>query len=158
MIPQHHRTNFKTMMRAADDGNLALMECNDAKTGEPVFTVCMVGRAGNGDYVFTPVAKMFDGNPYEELTPTMSQNNDPSPIIKDARYAKDKKAVQCPSPDKFKTRAARLSEHLNAYFSGREKAYIMSRTKAERLVQLFNDGWDASVMTGKLIPPKDTTL
>jgi hypothetical protein len=34
-IPDHARTNFDTLLRAASNGNLALMECTDATTGEP---------------------------------------------------------------------------------------------------------------------------
>jgi hypothetical protein len=34
-IPDHARANFQTLLRAATDGNLALMECNHAVTGEP---------------------------------------------------------------------------------------------------------------------------
>jgi Family of unknown function (DUF6117) len=34
-IPDHISTNFDTPLRAASDGNLALMECTDAITGEP---------------------------------------------------------------------------------------------------------------------------
>lgn len=69
MIPQGHRKNFETMLRAARDGALALIECLDAKTGVPVYTICMMGRAENGDYMTAPVARLFEGNPYEELTP-----------------------------------------------------------------------------------------
>ena len=29
-IPSHARSNFQTLLRAAGDGNLALMECLDA--------------------------------------------------------------------------------------------------------------------------------
>jgi hypothetical protein len=34
-IPDHINTNFDTLLRAASDGNLALMECTDAVTGKP---------------------------------------------------------------------------------------------------------------------------
>ena len=34
-IPDHIRTNFDTLLRAASNGHLALMECTDAITGEP---------------------------------------------------------------------------------------------------------------------------
>lgn len=61
-------TNFETLKRASADGNLALMECTDAATGKPVMTICAVERHG-GEYHFKPMAKMFDGNPYEELVP-----------------------------------------------------------------------------------------
>ncbi|ESX45262.1 hypothetical protein X758_32135 [Mesorhizobium sp. LSHC416B00] len=35
-IPDHARSNFQTLLRAASDGNLALMECADAATGQRV--------------------------------------------------------------------------------------------------------------------------
>jgi hypothetical protein len=34
-IPDHARANFQTLLRAAADNNLALMERIDAVTGEP---------------------------------------------------------------------------------------------------------------------------
>lgn len=45
-IPDHARANFTTLLRAAADGNLALMECADAATGEPRYVICAVGRDG----------------------------------------------------------------------------------------------------------------
>ena len=44
------------------------MECTDAVTGKPVIAICAVNTV-NGEYEFSPLAKMFDGNPYEELNP-----------------------------------------------------------------------------------------
>jgi hypothetical protein len=38
-IPDHARENFETLLRAAADGNLALMECADALTGEPRYVI-----------------------------------------------------------------------------------------------------------------------
>lgn len=61
-----HKTNFNTMLRAGRNGDLALMECTDAVTGNSVTVICMVGR-DKDEFVMTPVAKMFDGNPYEEV-------------------------------------------------------------------------------------------
>lgn len=68
-IPKGHRANFDTMKRAAGNGDLALMECTDAATGEPVFVVCMTQREDDGAVSFVPVARMFDGNPYDEVLP-----------------------------------------------------------------------------------------
>jgi hypothetical protein len=51
-IPDHARANFATLLRAAADSNLALMECTDAVTGEPRYVICAVGRDG-ADFVFT---------------------------------------------------------------------------------------------------------
>lgn len=52
-IPDHARANFQTLLHAAADGNLALMECADAATGETRYVICAVGRDG-ADFLFTP--------------------------------------------------------------------------------------------------------
>lgn len=71
-IPKGHKANFETLKRAAGADDLALMECVDAKTGEPVTAICAVHRGGQ-EYVFTPLAKMFAGNPYKELVPPTAE-------------------------------------------------------------------------------------
>ena len=68
-IPDHARTNFNTLLRAAEDGNLALMECLDAVTGERRYVLCAVGRADDGDYVMTPFGHLADGTPYDAYLP-----------------------------------------------------------------------------------------
>ncbi len=67
-IPEHARSNFQTLLRAAEDGNLALMECADARTGEPRYVICAIGRHC-GDYIFTPFGHLADDNPYEVYLP-----------------------------------------------------------------------------------------
>lgn len=67
-IPHHARANFNTLLRAAEDGSLALMECTDTVTGEPRYVICAVGR-DDGDYVFTPFGHLADGNPYDAYRP-----------------------------------------------------------------------------------------
>ena len=74
-IPDHARANFQTLLRAAADGNLALMECTDAATGEIRYVICAVGRDGV-DFVFTPFGHLADGNPYDAYLP-------PSPTLRD---------------------------------------------------------------------------
>lgn len=64
-----HVANFETMQRANENGDLALMECTDAKTGQYTAVICCVQRESNGDYSMVPIARMFDGNPYDELLP-----------------------------------------------------------------------------------------
>lgn len=75
--------------------------------------------------------------------------------IAPARYAKGKMAVRCPSPDKFKTRAARLAEAMgrSVYYSHRSHAYIMSAAMAGRFAKLYAEGWDGNVTTNSLEPP-----
>ena len=68
-IPDAYRRNFETLLRAAEAGDLALMECTDATTGEPRYVICAVGRAGNGDYVMTPFGHLHDGNPFDHYIP-----------------------------------------------------------------------------------------
>lgn len=67
-IPDHAQTNFKTLLRAAADGNLALMECTDAATGEPRYVIAAVGRDSR-DIVMTPFGHLANGNPYDAYTP-----------------------------------------------------------------------------------------
>ena len=68
MIPDHIRANFQTLMRAAENGDLALMECADAETGAPRYVICAVGHDG-GEYLFTPFGHLAEGNPYEAYRP-----------------------------------------------------------------------------------------
>ena len=68
MISKGHKANFDTLRRAMLNGDTALMECTDAKTGTPIIVVCAV-TLHEGEYVFAPFAKMFDGDPYLEVLP-----------------------------------------------------------------------------------------
>lgn len=67
-VPKGHKANLKTLIRAAKGGNLAIMECQERATGNTVNVLCCVGF-NHGEYVFTPFATMFDGNPYDMLNP-----------------------------------------------------------------------------------------
>jgi hypothetical protein len=77
-IPDHISTNFDTLLRAASDGNLALIECTDAVTGEPRYVICAVGREGT-DYLFTPFGHLADGNPYDAYLPPAETPSGQSP-------------------------------------------------------------------------------
>lgn len=61
--------NFGTLQRASSHGDLALLECQDKATGEYRAVVVVVQRGTDGSVEFLPVAKMFSGNPYEEILP-----------------------------------------------------------------------------------------
>jgi hypothetical protein len=77
-IPDHARKNFQTLLRAAADGNLALLECADAKNGEPRYVICAVGRDGR-DFLFTPFGHLATGNPFDACLPPSEPLADPSP-------------------------------------------------------------------------------
>jgi hypothetical protein len=67
-IPDPFRRNFETLLRAAGQGDLALLECADAVTGQPRYVICAVGRE-EGAYVMTPFGHLHDGNPFEAYVP-----------------------------------------------------------------------------------------
>ena len=69
MINDAYKNNFNTLVLAAKNDDLALMECTDAVTGEVVMAVCIVIELESGAVDFMPIAKMFNGNPYDELLP-----------------------------------------------------------------------------------------
>lgn len=75
-IPDAYRTNFNTLLRAAADGNLALLECTDAASGEPRYVLCAVGF-DRGSYCMTPFGHLADGNPFELYRPP-SDPGDPA--------------------------------------------------------------------------------
>jgi hypothetical protein len=78
-IPAYARANFNTLLRAAAAGDLALVECADAVTGDPRYVLCAVGR-DDGDYVMTPFGHLAPGNPFEAyLPPDTSRDGGDSP-------------------------------------------------------------------------------
>ena len=66
-LAEGHRSNLDTIVRAAENGDLAILECSRRLTGEPVPVLVAVHRDETGYFVFTPLALMFTDNPYEEL-------------------------------------------------------------------------------------------
>lgn len=67
-IPAHIRANFETLLRAAQNGDLAVMECKDSGNGAIRYVLCAVGR-NEGDYAFTPFGHLAEGNPFEVYVP-----------------------------------------------------------------------------------------
>ena len=64
-----HKQNFDTLRQAFSAGDVALMECQLAATGEPVAVICAANRLPDGDVEFAPFAMMFQDNPYEMVHP-----------------------------------------------------------------------------------------
>ena len=58
-----------------------------------------------------------------------------------------------PSEFVMKSRGDRLAEALHGRYTGRYNAYVLSPTKALKLIELLNNGWDAGAITGELRPP-----
>ena len=76
-IPDYASRNFRTLLRAAEAGHLALMECTDAVSGERRYVICAVGRQ-DSDYVFTPFGHLADGNPFEMYVPPDANSDQPA--------------------------------------------------------------------------------
>lgn len=73
-IPEPFRSNFETLLRAASDGNLAVVECTDASTGAPRYVICaIVAVSGAGEdlsYVMTPFGHLHEDDPYLAYIPS----------------------------------------------------------------------------------------
>ncbi len=67
-IPDYARTNFETLVKAAQAGDLALMECTEVDSGETRYVLCAVDR-DEDDYVMTPFGHLAPGNPYDAYVP-----------------------------------------------------------------------------------------
>ncbi len=65
-IPEAIKANFNTLLRAADSGDLALLECTDAKTGEVRYVLTAFAEQDDGTIIGTPFGHLSAGNPYEE--------------------------------------------------------------------------------------------
>jgi len=68
MIPKGHKMNLETLKRAFANDDMAIVECTDKVTGKPVHALCAIARDDDSFFI-APLAKLFDGNPYEELNP-----------------------------------------------------------------------------------------
>lgn len=69
----HDKTNFNTLISAANAGCLALMEVQRVADEKPVAALCAVGWDGD-EYTFTPFATMVEGNPFELFNPPDPDN------------------------------------------------------------------------------------
>jgi len=68
MIKDGDKKNFDTLYSAADNSDMALMECKYKNGGGYVAVICAVSFDGEF-YTMVPMAKMFSGNPYDEVEP-----------------------------------------------------------------------------------------
>ena len=67
-IREGYKANLEIIKLAVRNDDIALVECTDKVTGAVVIVLCAIGSDGD-EYVISPLAKMFDGNPYDELEP-----------------------------------------------------------------------------------------
>jgi len=79
MIPQSHKDNFNTLLRAFDDGAACLLECHERATSKPVYVICAVNRRGE-ELELVPFATLFNENPYDLLSPPLEPAEERRPV------------------------------------------------------------------------------
>lgn len=73
IIPAHMRQRFEVLQRAAANGDLCLMSCTCATTGEPRYTICLAQSVPAGDVEITPLGHLAPSdNPYDSYLPPRS--------------------------------------------------------------------------------------
>jgi len=90
MLNEAHKANFETLQKAFSQGDVCLLECIDKSTGQLVPVVCAIQPSGDAEkpIEFVPFAKMFLGNPYEEVDPPDDgSDSDPDSRLKEAATA-----------------------------------------------------------------------
>ena len=65
-LTKSHKANFKTILRAFANSQVALMECTNKGTGEKVAVICAVSHVRE-EFAFVPLAQLFNGNPCDVL-------------------------------------------------------------------------------------------
>lgn len=63
------KANFETLLRAAENGDLALLSGADAETGEHRAILAAVHQTEDGDYQITPFGNLAPGSPFEAYLP-----------------------------------------------------------------------------------------
>ena len=68
MISKKARMLFSEVCDAAHANELCLVECVDRKTGKKVNVLCATSTE-DGVVCMQPLARLFSGNPYNEVVP-----------------------------------------------------------------------------------------
>lgn len=68
-IPAGIRANFDTLIRAAQAGDLALMEGSDKATGEVRYILAAANREPDGGVCFVPFGHLAADNPFDIYKP-----------------------------------------------------------------------------------------
>jgi hypothetical protein len=62
-----YRAHLTNIQRAVRNGDVALTVLRDRQSGVPVPVVVAIAPTAKDEVTFFPLAKLFAGNPYEEL-------------------------------------------------------------------------------------------
>lgn len=75
-LTKGERANFETLLRAARNGDLALIESTVAETGERVAILCAVAFDGR-EYHISPFGHLCPANPFEFYADPASEGERP---------------------------------------------------------------------------------
>jgi len=76
MLADHDKANFSTLLKAASDDNLALLDVRRRSDGKSVAAIVAVGWDNDTqEHVFTPLATMIEGDPYKLFDPPKSDED-----------------------------------------------------------------------------------
>lgn len=67
-FPKKPVMTFRNLTACAREHTLVLAECEDVRTGKKAYVVCEQ-FSDHGSVRYTPIARLFDGNPYNDITP-----------------------------------------------------------------------------------------
>lgn len=70
------KANFETLLRAARNGDLALVETERQSNGEYVALIVAMGRE-DGELVMTPLGEMVSGDPFTLYKDPATLTDDP---------------------------------------------------------------------------------
>jgi hypothetical protein len=72
MLRPADKSNFETLRRAIENGQVALLEVKRRSDGAEIAAVCAVDVAG-AEYTLTPFATMVEGNPFDLFLPPSAE-------------------------------------------------------------------------------------
>ena len=76
-IPEGYKANFETLLKAARNEDLVLVECTNKTTGKPAYVLAAVNSVRPDDKLeLVPLAQLFDSSPYEMLIPPTIPDKD----------------------------------------------------------------------------------
>jgi hypothetical protein len=81
VIPQEHIEHWQMLQQAIKTGRAALVPAIDKKTQKPCYVICainiheptIIAPGSEPEYEFVPFARLFDGDPRDELDPPQEQ-------------------------------------------------------------------------------------
>jgi uncharacterized protein DUF6117 len=78
-IPDAIKTNFHTLAKAFENGDVALLECTSRTDGGPAYAICAINLYRQSDrepeIEMVPLGLMFNDDPYEMLVPSSDLNS-----------------------------------------------------------------------------------